>query len=315
MFQLASIYNKQLNDINKVKASNNSNIIKISDIKPILTLTTAWYIVKSKFDVTTYIEWIKNFIQMITNFNLVIYTDNASLKVLIPLIQNNKCIKVIIKPFSEFITYKYKSDWIDNHKSSTIDLHKKIEWKLNMLWNEKVFLVKETIDEKYFDTEYYGWCDIGYFRNGLNDIPSNFLNKSNWPNNKYLRNTLNDNKIHYGCVQNNTNKLKNIQEGIINHYNNYKNGKIMKTKGPLLIQHYYEISIAGGFFIGKPEILNTYVDLYKEKLEYYFKNKYFIKDDQIIILDIITLNPDKFYLHKEDNILYNNWFMFQRILL
>ena len=32
------------------------------------------------------------------------------------------------------------------------------------------------IDEKIFDTPWYGWCDIGYFRNNNGIV-------KNWPNN------------------------------------------------------------------------------------------------------------------------------------
>jgi hypothetical protein len=82
-----------------------------------------------------------------------------------------------------------------------------------------------------------------------------------------------NNKIHYGCVQNNSNKLTNIQEGIINHYNNYKNGKPIKSKGPLLIQHYYDYGINENRkykIIDLPEDFNHYIYknlLYKNLLE------------------------------------------------
>jgi len=33
---------------------------------------------KSKFDSNTYIEWMNNFISIVNNFNLVIYTDENS---------------------------------------------------------------------------------------------------------------------------------------------------------------------------------------------------------------------------------------------
>jgi hypothetical protein len=44
-----------------------------------------------------------------------------------------------------------------------------------MLWSEKISFVKETMDNQYFNTEYYGWCDIGYFRNRSNDLHTVFL--------------------------------------------------------------------------------------------------------------------------------------------
>ena len=59
-----------------------------------------------------------------------------------------------------------------------------------MLWNEKVFLVHDAMENQYFNSEWYEWCDKGYFRN------SNTINQPN-PNkiDKLIKN-----KIYYGVV-------------------------------------------------------------------------------------------------------------------
>ena len=54
--------------------------------------------------------------------------------------------------------------------------------------------------------------------------------------------------------------------------------------------------------------------MFNKKLNLYFKNNYLVKDDQIIIADCVFSNLDKFYLFRETDTLYDNWFMFQRIL-
>ena len=46
-----------------------------------------------------------------------------------------------------------------------------MDWKINMLYSEKINFVKETLQKKYFDTEFYGWCDIGYFRCNQENLP------------------------------------------------------------------------------------------------------------------------------------------------
>jgi hypothetical protein len=276
---------------------NNNNII---------TFSTSWYIMKSKFPVEIYLNWIKNLLSIVNNFNLVIYTDANSFKYIVNLIDNtNKKIKIIIKPIEEFYTYKYKDYWINNNNVSDMELHKNIDWKLNMLWNEKVFLVQDTIQHKYFNSIYYGWCDIGYFRNNPNNTHTHFLN--NWPNNNILMNPqFNNEFIHYGLVQNNTTIYDKLSNEIKEHYTNY-----LKTPPT---NKYNEISFAGGFFILKENNINIYAKIYDDKLSYYFSNNYFIKDDQLIIMDIIFTNPELFYIHNENSNLYNNWFMFQRIL-
>jgi len=287
---------------------NTHNIIKKDESnRSFLTLSTCWYILKSKFDSKTYSSWIKNILSIVNNFNLVIYTDKESFKQLINVLDiSNKKIKIIIKPIEDFYTYRYKDFWIKNHERSNLNLHSHTDWKLNMLWNEKVFLVNETISNKYFDTLYYGWCDIGYFRNRKNDLHTKHL--SRWPNNtKLLNSNFNDSYIHYGCIQNNTITYVKLLNDIKSHY-------INKLTSQPSIQ-FEEICFAGGFFILKRQLINTYVRLYDEKLMYYFVNNFIIKDDQTIIMDIIFKNPDLFNIHTEDDVRFDNWFMFQRLLL
>ena len=45
-----------------------------------ITFSSCFYIIKSKFDPNTYINWMNNFISIVNNFNLVIYTDDNSSK-------------------------------------------------------------------------------------------------------------------------------------------------------------------------------------------------------------------------------------------
>lgn len=271
-----------------------------------ITFVTCWYLLKSKFPPAKYAQWINNFVSIVNNFNLVIYTDIQSLPMLKMFInsKNNK-IKLVIKQLDQFYTYKYKDQWIKNHKSSVMPLHKIIDWTLNMLWNEKIFFVKDAIQNKYFDTEFYGWCDIGYFRNGIDDTNTMFL--TNWPNHNLFSNYNLKGQIHYGRVQNNRLIWQQLESDIKNHYND-------KLKSPPT-NKYTENCFSGGFFFLHKDLINLYADLYNKKLEYYFDNGFFIKDDQLIVMDIIFTNRQLFFIHSEHNSQFNNWFMFQRLLL
>ena len=243
---------------------------------------------------------------IVNEFNLVIYTNEETLTYLLPLVdQTNKNIKIIIKPLTDYYTYKYKKYWIENHEKSVIALHKVIDWELNMLWNEKVFFVNETVRKGYFKSLYYGWCDIGYFRNRKNDINTHYL--KSWPNSLKILQYKKD-CIHYGCVQNDLLKYDELTSDIKRHY---KIGDLSVCP----TNKYNEICFAGGFFILSRNVSEVYANLYKEKLEYYFKNKYLIKDDQTIVQDIILTNPCLFQIYKEDDKMFDNWFMFQRLLL
>lgn len=297
--------------INLFLNKNNKKIYtqrETEDVNPnLLTLSTCWYTLKSKFNVDTYLEWIRNFLSIVNNFNLVIYTDNKSITYLLPFINNHDAkIKIIIKEMNQFYTYKYKNNWILNNANSELTLHKKTDWKLNMLWNEKVFFVNETIQKRYFNTMYYGWCDIGYFRDRSNDLHTRYLH--HWPNpRKLLSSSFNNMLIHYGCVQNDQIVYNDLKLDIKQHYNeNLPRHPTNKIN---------EICFAGGFFILKPDLINEYATIYNEKLLYYFTNRYVIKDDQTIIMDIIFTNPELFYIHNECDKRFDNWFMFQRFLV
>ena len=264
-----------------------------------ITFSSCFYIIKSKFDPSVYVDWMNNFISIVNNFNLVIYTDEKSSKYIDT--KNNPKIIVIIKPIEQFYNYKYKDFWVKNHSKNYL-LNDKSNWELNMLWSEKIWFVKETIERKYFITDFYGWCDIGYFRNRENDTHTR--NLLNWGNNQEILQNIN-NKICYACINNNNNYMKYLL-------------KLVATKNedglPILEIPAHQNSIAGGFFILHKDKINWWSKTYDDKLILYFKNDYLVKDDQIILVDCILSNLNEFLLFRENKEEVDNWFMFQRIL-
>jgi hypothetical protein len=257
-----------------------------------ITYSSCFYIIKSKFNPSIYIQWMNQFISIVNHFNLVIYTNEESRSYIMATHPN---IKIIIKPLNQFYNYKYKDYWIKNHEKNIL-LNERVCWEVNMLWSEKIAFVKETIDNQYFNTEYYGWCDIGYFRNRNEDLHTMYL--KNWS--KYIN--IDEDKIHYACV-NNSNLhefIKNIQDR--NEYD------LPKIEIPST-----QNTIAGGFFILHKKNIEWWFQTYDKTLNNYFKHNYLVKDDQIILVDCIFTHLQKFKIYKEKN-QYDNWFMFQRIL-
>lgn len=269
-----------------------------------ITFSTCWYKTKAKFDIAVYERWIKNFLFVVDKCNIVIYTNDESNDLVSRLInkKNFTNVKVIKKPFKEFYNYKYLNNWENNHKKN-IQLNKITSWYLNMLWCEKVHFVKETMDKKYFDTEYYGWCDIGYFRNRLNDTNVGRLSK--WPNSERIRN-LNKDKIYYACINNNDDYIQQLFRLVMNKNSD---GLPINKIPP------NQLSIAGGFFIGHRDKITWWRDMFDNKLNLYFKHDELVKDDQIIIADCVFSNLKHFHLCKEKSPNFDNWFLFQRFLL
>jgi hypothetical protein len=202
--------------------------------------------------------------------------------------------------------YRYKDYWIANHKNNHTLNDNSIYntcWELNMLWSEKVWFVNETINNQYFNTEFYGWCDIGYFRNGAQDIHTK--NLLTWASPKKIS-KLDKSKIHYACICNDNNLL-NYYITIVSNKN--------KMGLPVNPIPQNQQSVAGGFFILHKGKTDWWALEYTQKLELYFTHKYLVKDDQIIISDCIFSNLLNFKLYRENNPKFDNWFMFQRLLL
>jgi hypothetical protein len=266
-----------------------------------ITFSTCWYVFKAKFDVSVYEKWIHNMLSNVHQYNLVIYSDESSSQILEKYLGNPK-IKLIIKPYDQFYNYKYKDMWINNHDKNHL-LRERVDWKVNMLWAEKIHFVKETIDCSHFDTDFYGWCDIGYFRGEHTDLDYNTL--SNWPNPQKVF-QLNPNKIYYACV-NNSKEYINQLFSLINNSNS-----IGLPRTPIPPN---QVSIAGGFFLCHKDKISWWKQTFDAKLCLYFENNYLVKDDQIIIINCIFSNLSHFVLLKEEKPQYNNWFLFQRYLI
>ena len=103
-----------------------------------ITFSSCFYIIKSKFKPSIYISWMTNFLSIVNNFNLVIYTDDKSVALIPECASKNHRIKIIIKPLEEFYNYKYKDYWVENHKQNS-HLNDTCCWELNMLWCEKIW--------------------------------------------------------------------------------------------------------------------------------------------------------------------------------
>jgi hypothetical protein len=268
-----------------------------------LTLSSCFYILKSKFDKDTYINWMNNLISVAKNCNLVIYTNAVSM----PFIdtKGKPNIKIIIKELAQFYNFKYKDNWIKNHEQNT-SLNARsaynTDWELNMLWSEKVWFVNETANKSYFNTEWYGWCDIGYFRNSRGDLDTSIL--QSWPNATIVK-TLNKSKIHYACIQDSDHYLEQLKTCI--HDRNSDD----LPRVPISVN---QQSVAGGFFIIHKEKVDWWAICYDQKLKTYFLHQYLVKDDQIILIDCIVTNPNDFTLYRGTDDKLNKWFMFQRIL-
>jgi glycosyltransferase involved in cell wall biosynthesis len=258
-----------------------------------ITFATCWYTLHSKYTSDVYERWMQNIIHHVNEFNLVIFTNEES-KFLVDKYVKEKPsdrIKVVILEYNQFHSFRWKDKWIQNH-TKNFSLNKITDWKINMIWSEKIHFVQSAM--KIYDSEFYGWMDIGYFRD--EPIPVN------WPN----LTKISSDKIMYAivCDEREFGELKTI----IKNENEF-----------FLPQHPIppeKLSVAGGFFVTNRINLIWWNDTYYTRLHQYFENEYLVKDDQMIILDCITHNEIKFELGNNEFPKHSaeRWFFFRKYL-
>ena len=270
-----------------------------------ITFSTCWYKFKAKFDFSVYVPWIRNMLSNVRAYNLVIYTDEAGRAAFDfdAYAAVNPRIRVIMKPFESFRNYALKDMWIANHVNNAL-LNKWVDWRVNALWSEKVHFVHETATQKYFDTDYYGWCDIGYFR-GRTTGPFMFRDLSmsqlrGWPNPDKIA-ALNPDKIYYGCINNDWTQIDHCIRTI----------NALRPLDPGLN------FIAGGFFMLHKTKAEWWAVTYDAKLHQQLSQGRTVKDDQQIIADCVFSKDTQSHFHicREEGSNYDVWFMFQRALM
>jgi hypothetical protein len=217
--------------------------------------------------------------------------------------------------------YKYAAEWRRNHENNHT-LKMTTGWELNMLWSEKLWLLKDAVADVTDVADvadvadvgsvggWIAWCDVGYFRNGRDDVHTNGgLNYVQWASPKRMA-MLDPSKIYYSIVNNNPVELGNLRN-IINNRDPIT--RLSKTPIPPA-----QVSIGGGFCLLKPNMIDDWCTEYEFKLEDYFLGKRLVKDDQMILVDCIFTNPTskpRFYLVAQHDQQYNPWFVFQRFLM
>ena len=266
------------------------------------TFATCWYPLNSKFSAQLYFDWMKHMLSEVNHYYLVFFTDEKGEKMLQDHFAastttsyfKNPNIKIVIKPYEKWHNYLYEAAWLKNHEKNNL-LNSRIEWKVNMLWAEKVHFVNDARINHYFPpTDFYGWCDIGYFREGV--CPTFAISQQML--------SLNKNKIYYAQV---------VPDHIIDSFKptiQVKNDAGLPMK-PIPAE---QVSVAGGFFIAHQSKIDGWQKKFDAKLRLYFEHHYLVKDDQIIILDCIVSEPHRFELIKETDPKLNPWFQFRRFL-
>jgi galactoside 2-L-fucosyltransferase 1/2 len=162
------------------------------------TIVTAYFpIKKSKHGGNKYLNWMTNILSL--QDPMIIFTTN-DMQERIKYIRQNRKTKIIVMKLEDCMMYKKYSPKFWNEQLNS-DPEKSIHSKeLFIIWNEKINFLKEAIQLNPFNSKFFAWFDIGYFRNSeynnnimLQKIPESLnknqvmlLNVSTLLNKKYL---------------------------------------------------------------------------------------------------------------------------------
>ena len=267
-----------------IKTNNkkgNKSKISLQDI----TLVTAYYNITSKHSFNEYLNWMNNFLKI--NSSLVFYGEKLIINIskeLRPKKYHNKTLW-IERDMKDF--YSFKNYYKEFNETFQNDCEKqRHNTLLYLIWAEKIYFLKEVVDNNVFNTKCFYWIDIGYFRNPINsefnlDFPSS-------------KNCLEDPRV------------------IFNSLRKFYNKEIIAFKR-LDIKFYKKFikncNVGAGMFGGQKEYIDKFYTLYFNTIKIFIEKNFFIGKEQNIFAYIALVHPNVVKL-----IYSKDWFYFRKYL-
>ena len=126
------------------------------------TVVTAYYPVKSKYEINDYIQWIIQFWPNIP-CNLIFYTEPSLVSIFETVFTNRPSTRVIGLAFSSLSAFQKLSPmtWVSTYRLDTEQGHTP---ELYALWYEKKEFVLRAIEINPFHSTEFVWCDAGIGR-------------------------------------------------------------------------------------------------------------------------------------------------------
>ena len=216
-----------------------------------LTCVSGYWRVKNKHG-TKFDKWFSNTLRV--NCPYVFFSDKETIEIV-------KQYRVGLPTYyvecrmEDFYTFKYRDKMITHHVHCP-------SVELNLIWNEKIFLLQKASDLNPFNSEYFQWIDAG-FGPYRNKCPPN----RPFPNIEKL-NSLPKDKFIYSS-------------------SSPYNKKFVK------VNSYYH-HVAGTSYVIHKSLINRFVEIYKEYLgKLVDRNN--IWTDQVILTHIYKDNKDLFF--------------------
>ena len=221
-----------------------------------LTLVSGFWVIPNKHD-TKYFEWFERTLQIDCPY--VFFGNEESINI-VKKYRKDLPTHYILLEIKDFYTYKFYND-IKTHP-----LHCPSK-ELNLIWNEKIFLIKRAMELNIYDSEFYGWIDAGIcIYRDENMKPS----KKAFPNKEKLM-ALPKNKLIFASSD-------------------------CETFMPQFANNlYYYHYISGSTYILHKSFIDTFLGIYKSYLDFYLPQGNWMHTDQVLLTYIYTQSPEIFY--------------------
>jgi hypothetical protein len=220
-----------------------------------LTIVSGYWIIKNKHD-NKYNEWFQNTLSI--NCPYVFFGTKETIE-LVKQFRGNLPTYYIESQIEDFFTYKYKDKMVTQpfHCPSV---------ELNLVWHEKLFLMKKAIKKNPFQSDYFMWVDAGIcvYRDQkppTNSFP-NIEKLLSLPKDKFI--FTSSNTPEFGIFYN-----ENYNICVFNHF------------------------ICGTSYLFHKDFIDTIIPLYKKKLNIIDQRD--IYTDQILLTHLYKDSPELFY--------------------
>ncbi|XP_069135449.1 protein HtrL-like isoform X2 [Argopecten irradians] len=229
--------------------------------KEALTIVTAYFDIGSfkkgpdmTFSPDTYLNWVKTFKYL--NNSLVVYTDSATFRD--NFIQLRKGMelktKIVLVNRTHFWTFRIedKIKKIFSMKGYPKHYPNTVLSEYSCAQHTKYAVVADAIRNKYFNSQYYAWLDIGYYRD-LMDSERYFT--------LYALDDIDESKLSVNLVYPKV-SLRTDYKTIV--YNNI-------------------VWVGGGMFIGTADVIKAFEKQYKQAVMFLLEKQLISTDQQVIM--------------------------------
>ena len=128
------------------------------------TIVTAYFNITSKHSSAAYSEWMTNMLSL--QDAMVIYTTPSMISQIMHLRKHatarTKVISMELNQTRMARVYD-KAFWARQHALDP-ERNKHADYRLYWIWNEKTEWLQRTVEENPFNSSFFAWVDIGYFR-------------------------------------------------------------------------------------------------------------------------------------------------------